>query len=138
MFFGDWSRSIALGAPKKKNEIQCFFGLFALFWLGSIAAKNLFCSRTDFRFKFLFVLLVLGAVILEACGYVLSRAEFALLGLFELYLLVFWGVCMGGFFVRGGLWTLWILFSCGVGASLSVIVAEFCGGSGNLFCCCRR
>ena len=41
-------------------------------------------------------------------------------------------------FVRGGLWTLWILFSCGVGAFLSVTVAEFCGGSGNLFCCYRR
>ena len=60
------------------------------------------------------------------------------IGLFELYLLVFWGVCAGGFFVRGGLWTLWILFSCGVGAFLSVTVAEFCGGSGNLFCCYRR
>ena len=73
---------------------------------------------------------MLGAVILEVCGYVFSRAEFALLGSFELYLLVFWGVCAGGSFVRGGLlvvglWTLWILFSCGVGASSSVVVADF-------------
>ena len=50
--------------------------------------------------------------------------------MFELYLLVFWGVCAGGFFVRGGLfvaslWILWMLLSCGVGASLSVIVADF-------------
>ena len=113
-----------------ENKIQNFFGLFDLVLIEKYHGQESFVQEeiSDSSFFLFFLCWVL--LFLKLVDMLFSRAEVALLGLFELYLLVFWGVCAGGFFVRGGLfvaslWTLWILFSCGVGAFLSVTVAEF-------------